>query len=213
MVTVKICGVRDPAGAAAVRDAGADFAGLLFVEGRRRAVRPNHAASLLPALGTTEPVGVFLDMPVEPMLDVLGSLGLDWVQLHGREPPAVAARLAAAGLRVIRALAIGDGGPTWPIDSASIDEHRGFVQVFLLDGFEPGSGREVPPERMEQALRLARASGVPVWRAGGLDSETVAGALGPDVSGVDAASGVERNGDICPARAAAFVSAAKRKHP
>ena len=49
-------------------------------------------------------VGVFVDEPVEAILDLARFCGLDLAQLHGAETPEDVAALESAGVRVVKAL-------------------------------------------------------------------------------------------------------------
>jgi phosphoribosylanthranilate isomerase len=207
-VQVKICGVRTPAGARACASAGADFAGLNFVAGVRREVSPEQAAELLPLLGNARPVAVFRDDPIDRVADLASGLGIRRVQLHGAESPAACARLREAGLIVIKALTLDDAGV--------VRAYADAADVLLVDGRSPGSGR---PWDYEALLDVRRASGdsrpgqlagAPLWLAGGLDAGNVAQAIAAlRPAGVDAATGVERDGTIDAARVLAFCRAAR----
>lgn len=105
---VKICGVRDPATAAVAAEAGADAIGLVFVPASPRCVTLEEAKRIVAQLPPfVQPVGVFVDEPVERVREVSEAVGLRTVQLHGRETPAQVAGLAP--LRVIKALAFDEG--------------------------------------------------------------------------------------------------------
>lgn len=207
-VVVKICGVRDPEGAAAVEASGADFAGLLFVPGRRRALDLGRARAVRARLERARPVGVFLDAPPEVVEETAAELGLTWIQLHGREPPGYARRLTQVGLRIVRALSLSGAPPS----RAALAAHEPYVEVFLVDGENPGSGTLVDDEALgvDPATLTAR----PVWLAGGLTPDNVQARLRrTGARGVDVASGVERDGALDPARVHAFVARAKGHRP
>ena len=224
MVRVKICGVRDEAGARGVGQARADFAGLLFVPGRRRSVSIDDARTLIPLLRPAEPVGVFRDARPCIILNTAEALGIRTIQLHGSEPPSLARQLRAEGLRIIRAVSAPNG-----IDPALFETHRTSTDVFLLDGANPGSGQRIPlftnePRRSQRTggTRSAQTSvslleralsdfaGRPVWLAGGLTPENVRRSiLLTGANGVDVASGVEREGVQDASRIMHFVEAAR----
>lgn len=209
VTTVKICGIRDLHGAMAARDAGATFGGLLFVPGRRRSVDVDLARALIPHLGDVEPVGVFLDAPLEDVRRTAEALGLRTVQLHGAEPPRYAEALARDGLRIIRAVSAGDGGA--PLE-ARLSPFVATSLAFLVDGAAPGSGRPASAAQVgdDRLGALATRLGRPVWLAGGLTPENVRAALeATGATGADVASGVEVDGEQNPARVRAFVRAAK----
>ena len=206
---MKVCGIRTPEGAQACASAGVDFVGLNFVPGVRRAIAREEARDLLPLLGVARPVAVFRDAEPAEVEDLAGELGIGWVQLHGVESPADWAPIAGAGPRVVKAV----GATT---DAALLKEYARHAAVLLVDGKEPGSGRVWTwrdLDRLRQSCgdrRPGQIAGCPFWVAGGLDPENVAAAIGVlRPSGVDAASGVERDGRTDEARIAAFCRAAR----
>ena len=95
-VRAKVCGVTTPRDAAAAADAGADYIGAVLSPGHVRSVSPERASELYSACAARR-VGVFVDDPPERVVQLAHDLSLHVVQLHGSEPPEVAARIGAAG--------------------------------------------------------------------------------------------------------------------
>ena len=196
---VKICGIARPEDAVAAEAAGADAIGLIFAERSRRFVEPDLARRISGAVGPfLTRVGVFVDADAGTIERTVREAKLDAVQLHGREPDALA-ELLRSRVRVIRAVPFG------PSTTPAAFEGRPFDAV-LLDGLRPGSGEAFDWD-------AARA-----WRghprlalAGGLAPDTVAAAvraLRPYA--VDVASGVEASPGVKdPERIAAFVRNAR----
>jgi phosphoribosylanthranilate isomerase len=122
-------------------------------------------------------VGVFIDQPEAEVAQVADFVGLDWVQLHGSEPPGF-----RAPRPVVKALKVRDGvlpdADGWPdpilLDSWSSDQRGGTGRTWDWDA--------------ARALLAARR----VIVAGGLHPGNVGGVvrtLRPH--GVDVSSGVE----------------------
>lgn len=210
---VKVCGLRSPEAARACADAGVDFAGLNFVPGRPRCLTQDRAVDLLAELGAVQPVALFRDAEAARIDDLAGALGVRWIQLHGGESPEQCVRLAARqhGRRIIKALTADQVR-----DAGAMRAYAAAVEVFLVDGREPGSGRPWSWAALTEArarLRERRPgllAGRPFWIAGGLDPDNVAEgihALAP--AGVDAASGLERGGETAPELIHGFVRAAR----
>lgn len=195
---VKVCGVRRVADARACVAAGADFAGLNRVAGARRAVEPQRLAELRAALGPVQAVLLYRDAAAAQILAEAEALDIGWVQLHGDEPLAVGQALRAAGLRLIRAL------PD-TAERAALLAWQAVADVLLLDGVAPGAGQP-RPWQLPAGLDPAR-----LWLAGGLSPRNVAQALqSAPASGVDAASGLEADGQLDPHAIAAFVAASRQ---
>lgn len=106
---LKICGLTDPADARFCAEAGAAALGAVFYPPSPRNVSPERAAEVFADLPPDVPrVGVFVDATAADILRAAGIAGLGAAQLHGAEPPALAAELLAAGLRVLKVLRGGD---------------------------------------------------------------------------------------------------------
>ena len=180
---VKICGITRPQDAERAVALGATAIGFIFWPSSPRAVGLEAARSigrLVPA--SVLKVGVFVDAPAQELARTVDEAGLDAVQLHGSESPALVRGLEA---RVIKAVALGS-----PDAEAQIAQWTG--TMLLLDAHDPvrhgGTGRVVDWDR---AARLARRHQVIL--AGGLNPENVAEAVRRvRPAGIDVSSGVEQ---------------------
>jgi phosphoribosylanthranilate isomerase len=197
MVMVKICGVRTVADARACRRAGADLAGLNFVPTSRRHVDPASAERLIDELGHVAAVGVFQDVAAPRVGEVVAELGLRWIQVHGEVRAREFERLSES-VCIIRAC---------PAHEASAEALLPWTELGatpLLDGPSPGSGQRFGWHELH-------APATRFFVAGGLDANNVAEAIRlTGASGVDAATGVERDGRIAPDLVSKFVLAARR---
>ncbi|MFH1059511.1 MAG: phosphoribosylanthranilate isomerase [Pseudomonadota bacterium] len=178
MVRVKICGITNPADAAAAVAAGADALGFVFAPSPRQVAGEQARAIIarLPPLVAT--VGVFKDAPLAQVLELRGLCGLDWVQLCGAED---AAYIAACGPRVIKTVAMADAPP----DPATLPRAQ-----ILLDAASPqggGGGRS-----FDWNLAAPLCARRPVILAGGLSPANVGRAVKTARPfAVDVSSGVE----------------------
>jgi tryptophan synthase beta subunit len=203
-VIVKICGLTRPEDAAAATAAGADWLGLNFWPRSKRAVDRERAracaraarAAALAAGRSVALAGVFVNQDVAEVAALAAAVGLDFVQLHGDEPPEVARAVRAAchdagcgpGVRIIRALALRAAAD---IDAA-LAHVAGGADVLLIDTPSAGYGGSGHTGDWALAAAMVTASRRPVILAGGLAAHNVAAAVaqvGP--AGVDVASGVE----------------------
>lgn len=193
---IKICGCRRPEDVAAAAAAGASAVGMVLAPGHRRTLEVEEAVRLrrgVPA-GVLA-VGIFLDQPLEEVRQAARVIGLDAVQLHGREGEDYRTALRR-DFRLIAAWSLEPPAP------AAAD--------WILA--EPHAGRSGGAGR---AWDWGRARGlglpVPVLLAGGLTPANVAAALDaalPD--GVDVSSGVEVAGRKDPSRISLFCEAVRR---
>ena len=215
MFRIKICGVTRPADAALAAAAGADALGLNFYPGSKRCIdlatahsireTARAAAARPPAI-----VGVFVNAAVEEVHRTAAELSLDYVQLHGDEPPEYLAELA--GLRVIRAFRCREGGLA-PLESY-LARCASPPAAVLLDAYAAeaygGTGRRVDWSPL--AAYAGAIAGLPLILAGGLHAENVAAAIETArPAAVDTASGVESSPGVKDAAAVrAFVDGAIR---
>ena len=86
MIWIKICGTTNLEDALTAVDAGADALGFVFYEKSPRKIDPETAREVVEQLPPDiEKVGVFVNEPVEKILNTVVQAGLTAVQLHGVE--------------------------------------------------------------------------------------------------------------------------------
>lgn len=179
---IKICGVTSTEDAERVAEAGADAVGLNLVQKSKRYVDEVTARRVIAAVaGRLEVVAVVADTDPAALRALRERLGVDTLQLHGSEPPAVLERLSPHAYQAVRIAEAADvaaarayGGTRLLVDAKVKGELGGTGQTF--------DWTLVRDLARERALVLA----------GGLTPENVASAvraLRP--YGVDTASGVE----------------------
>lgn len=209
MAQVKICGLRAAADIAAAVEAGARYAGFVFFPKSPRAVTPHQAAALAADVppGVAR-VGLFVDPDDARLTEVLATVPLDMIQLHGQETPARVAEVRAlTGLPVIKAVGVADAA-----DLEALWDY-GLVADMLLIDAKPPKGAALPGGNglaFDWRLLAGRRILKPWLLAGGLTADNVAraiqltGAPGVDVSsGVESAPGIKDQNRI-----RAFVAAA-----
>ena len=201
--------------AAAAVAAGADCIGLNFYPKSVRYLPPDRAESVIDAIPDfVLKAGVFVNAPLDEIRELAERLALDFVQLHGDEPPEAIAQLA--GLRVIKAFRVGPGGLA-PV-AAYLEEcyqQAAMPAMVLLDAFQPGvyggAGQTADWSAVREYHDLG--AGPALVLAGGLTPENVAAAIAAvRPAAVDVASGVESTpGRKDRDKLAAFVRAASGK--
>jgi phosphoribosylanthranilate isomerase len=213
-VKIKVCGLTTPADAIACVEAGVDWVGLNFHPSSVRFVSAKRAAEVRRALGDRlGVVGLFVDRPATEVVATVEALRLDFVQLHGDEPPEYLAELA--GLRVVKAFRLRDADSAAAIDRyVERAEALGHpLHAVLVDAYVSGQSGGTGVAIADDLLGLIPAH-PRVILAGGLTPENVAeraGRVRPWM--VDVASGVESApGQKCPVRIGAFVAATRRRN-
>lgn len=212
MPTAKICGLSTPETVKAAVDGGASHIGFMFFDRSPRNLTPDAAARLAPLAraANVKIVAVTVD-PDDELLDRLSAtLKPDFIQLHGKEPPARARAVAArTGAGVIKVFSVSE-----PSDLAPARAYEGVVDHLMFDAKAPegfdrpgGTGAQFDWTMMKDR-RFER----PWFLAGGLDPWNVAEAVRQSgATLVDVSSGVERGAGIKdPLLISAFLEAVRR---
>ena len=132
-------------------------------------------------------VGVFVNADKDSVIAISNSNNLDIVQLHGDESPEYAEDLNARGLRVMKAIRVGND-----LDFSSLEPYIGVVDMFLFDAAGSKYGGNGVPFDWKILNRYPFR--VPYLVGGGLDPGNIGDllALGlPGMAGVDLNSGFE----------------------
>lgn len=181
MLRIKICGITNLEDAIAATDYGADALGFVFHPQSPRNVTPETVKEIiseLPPYVTT--VGVFVNEKKSAIEKIVSFSGLDIIQLHGSEPPA----MCRMSRKVIKAIRVKDLTSLEPLKKYK-------ASAFLLDTYSPdatgGTGRIFNWDIAIEAKKLGR-----IVLAGGLTPENVAEAIRWVMPfAVDVATGVE----------------------
>jgi phosphoribosylanthranilate isomerase len=195
---VKVCGVTRLEDAELAVELGAWAVGMVFYEPSPRRCSREQALRITSALRKrVELCGVFVNAPLDEVVEAADELGLTLLQLHGDEGPAYCAEVGhRTGARVIKAVQVSSVGEVRDVERFHTDYH-------LLDARASTPGREGlrggTGESFEWSLLAARRSSVPLILSGGLRPENVVAALteasrrGPRATlfAVDTASGTE----------------------
>ena len=204
MVKVKICGITNLVDAKRAVEGGADLLGFNFVKASPRYVTPAKARRMVRRLPKRiSVVGVFVNESEPKMLEIAQTVGLDQLQLHGDESPAMVARLGRS-MHVIKALHVRK-----PFRAGRLRSYKG-ASAILLDGFDRrargGTGKTFDWKIARQAARHGR-----IFLAGGLTPENVAEAIrAARPYAVDVCSGVEaKPGKKDPARMRSLMRAVR----
>ncbi len=195
MFHIKICGITNPEDAVAASHAGADALGFNFYPGSKRYLTLQNAVDVVRVVPTrVARVGVFVDARAEQIVAAVERLALDWVQLHGNEPPEFVSCIPAEVL-LMRACRMGPQGlPDVEEDLRRCRAAGRVPDAVLIDaqvaGEYGGTGMQADWEALVDWR--SKLESVPLVLAGGLKPENVAVAIGLVApAAVDTASGVE----------------------
>lgn len=145
---VKFCGLVRPQDVDTAVALGVDAVGFVFYPKSARCVTLDEAAVLRRRLPSwVRAVGLFVNEPLDVLLEGVRRVGLDLVQAHGDETPQALAGLGGQGVRYWKALRIGgqvsdEQRAAWlqagrvPVDARALDEALalfGQAECCLLD--------------------------------------------------------------------------------
>jgi len=210
MIALKVCGITRLADAEACLELGVDALGFIFYPPSPRYVSPQVVRGIVDRLKrplsspsqhktlfsvSHRPAlcGVFVNEELERVEATVAYCGLDFIQLHGDEPPDYVRALPAE--RVIKSFPLRAEG-----DLERIKNYR--VRALLVDTYDPhllgGTGKVANWELARQLKRYG-----PLILAGGITVDNVDVALqvvSPDAldvnSGVESAPGIKEKRKI-----------------
>jgi phosphoribosylanthranilate isomerase len=209
---VKICGLSEIEHALVAAEAGADFVGVVFAEGRRK-VSPERAQEISKVVRTLknqpQVVGVFANHPAAEVNPIAQYCNLDRVQLSGDEAWQFCLRIERPITKTMHV------SPATTAEQliAEIEKGRRLMKgkdfIILLDtrvgNLSGGTGR-----RFDWQVAKEVAARFPVMVAGGLDPDNVSELVRlVRPWGVDVSGGVETGGRKDPAKITAFVESVR----
>jgi len=190
MAKIKICGIKTLKDAIAAIHAGADYLGFNFYPPSPRSISLKECREIARPLGLDYPqiflAGVFVNMPVEQIQDILLYCYLDYAQLHGEESPKDVNRFGNRGYKAFRGIP-----DVETLENYEIAKYTNRTPALLVDASVKGlyGGTGVTAD-WHDAAELSKK--YPLLLAGGLTPENVAEAVRQVRPwGVDVASGVE----------------------
>jgi len=189
----KVCGLTAPEYAAAAATSGAQFGGLIFADKSPRAINKAQALTIVNSTTCLDYVGVFVNHQIDEIIDLVQSLKLAAVQLHGSEDDAYVIALKAqlsenncADCEVWQAKPV----------IANVPKLSEQVAHHVLDGKSPGSGQAFDWQILSTSEQDLSTS----FLAGGLNNDNIQLALKQltqlDLFGLDLNSGVESSPGI-----------------
>lgn len=178
---IKVCGNCIPENIAAVASLTPMLMGFIFYE-----PSPRNACSLAPNIiadlpNFIRPVAIFVDKPIDEMLDIVERYGFKIVQLHGSESPDTCMNLKQLGLTVFKAFGLDDD-----TDLKQIKPYEGTADLFVFDTASDargGSGKKFDWHKLD-GYELS----TPYLLSGGIgpdDIDSIIAAMRPRMAGID----------------------------
>ena len=174
--------MRDSENIRAIEQTKADLMGFIF-----HPKSPRFVASLPEYMPKKQKrVGVFVNASLEQILAKAQTFSLEYIQLHGDEPPAFCSELKNRGLKVIRAQRIANADDIIRAESYNMADLMIFDTKTELYG---GSGQKFNWQLLENYKGC-----VPFLLSGGIRSDTfeeIKAFFHPQFAGIDLNSGFE----------------------
>lgn len=174
--------MRDSENIRAIEQTKADLMGFIF-----HPKSPRFVASLPEYMPKKQKrVGVFVNASLEQILAKAQKFSLEYIQLHGDEPPAFCSELKNRGLKVIRAQRIANADDIIRAESYNMADLMIFDTKTELYG---GSGKKFNWQLLENYKGC-----VPFLLSGGIRSDTfeeIKAFFHPQFAGIDLNSGFE----------------------
>lgn len=198
---LKICGLQSVEVLKSMINLPVDYIGFVFAKSRRK-VSPQQAAQLMQVLREWDhnkipaAVGVLVNPDLNELVELLREAALDVVQLHGQESPQFCREVKERfPVSVFKAISIESDRPESERLS-TLDPYAGCIDGLLIDTYDPvyggGSGKTFAWDLIPPYQEWAKRQGIPLFVAGGLDSDNVSHLIGQYAPyGVDVSSGVE----------------------
>lgn len=184
MVRVKICGITNYQDASLAVEVGAHAIGFIFAPSPRK-ITPEKACDIIRAIPPfVQTVGVFVDERPATIRQIIQFCGLDLVQLHGDESPAMCHGLMPHTIKVFR---LKDESGL-----QSIKPYYGKVRALLLDT-DSETRRGGTGETFDWGLAIkAKEFEIPTILSGGLNPDNISQAISlVKPYAVDVNSGIE----------------------
>ena len=194
---IKICGLSKLEDIIAVNKFGADYAGFVFYKKSKRYVDSYKAGELIELLRSDiKSVGVFLDEPIDSVINTARISGVEMIQLHGHESEEYVEYVKRTlGRQVIKAYKASEDGALAKAAVSNAD--------YVMIDSGAGSGKKFD-------WNILKGFKKDYFLAGGLDPESVGEAIRLlEPFAVDVSSGVETDGIKDEKKIAEFIKAVK----
>lgn len=171
-IRVKVCGIRRTEDALMLDSMKVDYLGFNFHPRSKRFIEPAAAAEIIPGLRNAIPVGVFVDLSAERILEIAAQTGIRMAQLHGSEGWDVLASLSLPVIKAVSQLRLQDYGGL----RAGWEKQNRHPDYFLVDtqvgGEFGGTGKA-----FDWSVLQTHPLPTPFFLAGGLGPENLKPAL------------------------------------
>jgi phosphoribosylanthranilate isomerase len=205
---IKICGIKTPEALSAAYEGGARYVGFVFYPSSVRYLQPAQARELALRVPTgVKTVGLFVNASDHDLQQILGTVPLDILQLHGDETPQRVGEIRTRfEMPVMKAIPVAN-----VYDIAAAKSYEDSADWLLFDTKAPAGEYGGTGQSFDWSLLAGQSFKKPWMLSGGLSAENVHQALKTlKPAAVDVSSGVESARGIKDAdKIKAFIAAVK----
>ena len=210
MIQVKICGITNKDEIEYLNILKPEYIGFVFTKSKRQVTGEEANGLSLNLDKNIKKVGVFKENSIDEILDILGKVDLDVIQLHGKEDEEFINLLKKSmnkSIKIWKAISINDIANVEKYIRSNKqlagNENDGdnLIENFLIDGDNPGSGEAFSLENINKYFwKYCKTNHVDdcvfkqynFFLAGGITDENVTLRIAKvNPIGVDVSSGVE----------------------
>ena len=210
MIQVKICGITNKKEIEYLNILKPEYIGFVFTKSKRQVTGEEANGLSINLDKNIKKVGVFKDNSIDEILDILGKVNLDVIQLHGKEDEEFINALKKSmnkSIKIWKAISIKDIANVKKYIrsnkqlAGNENEGDNLIDNFLIDGDNPGSGEAFSLENINKYFgEYCKTNHVDdcifkqynFFLAGGITDENVTLRIAKvNPKGVDVSSGVE----------------------
>jgi phosphoribosylanthranilate isomerase len=187
---IKVCGLTDVENMRMVSEFNPDLFGFIFYSKSQRYVNDNLLIDA--SISTLKRVGVFVNQPLEEIIQLAKQYQLSWIQLHGDEQPENYIQLLENNLKIVKAFSVND-----TFDFKSCEKWLSLSTYFLFD--TKGENRGGNGKPFNWSVLNKYTYNIPFLLSGGLSPDNIEQAKllnFPQLTGFDLNSGIESSAGI-----------------
>ncbi|WP_345374746.1 phosphoribosylanthranilate isomerase [Algivirga pacifica] len=164
---LKVCGMRAPQNIEEVLTLSPDYLGFIFYEKSPRFVANiPETIDFIKSLGQVKKVGVFVNAPVEELLQIAQRYDLQVIQLHGKESVETCRQVREQGYEVFKVFGVGED-----FDFSVLKPYEEVVDYFLFDTKSKQHGGT--GKTFDWSVLQGYDSKVPFFLSGGVSLENL----------------------------------------